>query len=428
MRAGLGLPPGIDDRALLVADLLVVPHPGFRVDRLTHAAEQAERGEIVILEPFVAPLDEGADGGRCGVENIDAVLLDDLPHAIRLGTIRHALIEEAGAAVGKNAVGDVAVAGDPADVGRTEVDILRLDIEVVLRRHVRAEQVARRGVQDALRLARAAAGVEDEKRVLAVENLGGAIGLDRAHFFMEPVIATERHGHFLLGALHHEDRLDFRAAFHRDIDILLHARGRAATETAVRRDDEFGTAIVRALLESLRAEAAENHAVGRTNTGAGEHGDNRLGDHRQIDHDAVALLDPVLLQHIGQKTHFTMQLGVGEGLDVARFAFENEGGLVAHRPDKMTIQAVDAGIDFATDEPLREGLLPGENLLPFLEPGQLLLGGLAPELIGIGERGLVHLLVLLEIAHERGLGKLRVGLEDALLLRQRFDVVGSNGR
>jgi hypothetical protein len=31
----LGLPPGVDDRRAIAADVLPVPHPGLRVDRLT---------------------------------------------------------------------------------------------------------------------------------------------------------------------------------------------------------------------------------------------------------------------------------------------------------------------------------------------------------------------------------------------------------
>ena len=42
-RAGLGLPPGVDDRAALAADHLVVPEPRLRVDRLTDRAEQPQR-------------------------------------------------------------------------------------------------------------------------------------------------------------------------------------------------------------------------------------------------------------------------------------------------------------------------------------------------------------------------------------------------
>ena len=34
--AGFGLPEGVHDGAFFVADILVVPHPGFRVDGLTH--------------------------------------------------------------------------------------------------------------------------------------------------------------------------------------------------------------------------------------------------------------------------------------------------------------------------------------------------------------------------------------------------------
>ena len=43
MRAGLGLPPGVDDRAALAADHLVVPEPGLRVDRLADRPEQPQR-------------------------------------------------------------------------------------------------------------------------------------------------------------------------------------------------------------------------------------------------------------------------------------------------------------------------------------------------------------------------------------------------
>ena len=42
-RAGLGLPPGVDDRAAVAADVLVVPDPRLGVDRLADRAEQAQR-------------------------------------------------------------------------------------------------------------------------------------------------------------------------------------------------------------------------------------------------------------------------------------------------------------------------------------------------------------------------------------------------
>ena len=41
-RPGLGLLPRIDNRTPTAADLLVIPHPCFRIDWFAHCAEQAE--------------------------------------------------------------------------------------------------------------------------------------------------------------------------------------------------------------------------------------------------------------------------------------------------------------------------------------------------------------------------------------------------
>src|SRR3984885_10079556 len=48
-RAGLGLPPGINDRAALAADHLVVPEPRLRVDRLPDRAQEFELGQVELL-------------------------------------------------------------------------------------------------------------------------------------------------------------------------------------------------------------------------------------------------------------------------------------------------------------------------------------------------------------------------------------------
>ena len=40
--AGFGLPPGVDNRAALAADMFVIPHPGLGIDRFTDGAEQAK--------------------------------------------------------------------------------------------------------------------------------------------------------------------------------------------------------------------------------------------------------------------------------------------------------------------------------------------------------------------------------------------------
>ena len=122
-RAGLRLPPGVDDRAASSADHLVVPEPGLRVDRLADRAEEAQGREVVALGDVGAPFDEGADRGRGGVEDGGPRLLGDLPPDPLVGIVRCPLPHHRGGTVGERAVDDVGVAGDPADVGGTPVDV-----------------------------------------------------------------------------------------------------------------------------------------------------------------------------------------------------------------------------------------------------------------------------------------------------------------
>ena len=77
--AGLGLPPGVDDRAAAVADDAVIPFPRLRIDRLADRAEQPQRGAAGLLHRLLARAHQRADRGRRGVEDIDLVLVDDVP-------------------------------------------------------------------------------------------------------------------------------------------------------------------------------------------------------------------------------------------------------------------------------------------------------------------------------------------------------------
>ena len=166
--AGLGLPPGVDDRAAVIADHAIIPFPGFGIDRLADRAEQAQRGARGLFHRLVARLHQRADRGRRGVEDIDLVLVDDLPEPRHRRIIRHAFEHQRGGAVGERAIDDVAVAGDPADVGGAPINVAVVIVEDVLMRHRRVDQIAGGGVQHALRLAGRARGVEDEQRILRV--------------------------------------------------------------------------------------------------------------------------------------------------------------------------------------------------------------------------------------------------------------------
>ena len=66
-----------------------------------------------------------------------------------------------GRAVGERPIDDIAVAGHPADVGGTPVDVAVLIVEDVLMRHRREHEIAAGGVQHTLRRAGRARGVEE---------------------------------------------------------------------------------------------------------------------------------------------------------------------------------------------------------------------------------------------------------------------------
>ena len=174
--AGLGLPPGVDDRAAVLADHVVVPLPRFRIDRLADGAEQAQRFARGLLHRAVAALHQRADRGRRGVDDVDLVLVAHFPEARGGRIVRHALEHQRDGAVGERAIDDVAVAGDPADVGGAPVDVAVVIVEHVLMRDRRVDQIAAGGVQHALRLAGRARGVEDEQRILGAHLLARAVG------------------------------------------------------------------------------------------------------------------------------------------------------------------------------------------------------------------------------------------------------------
>ena len=219
---GLGLPPGVDHRAALAADVLEVPHPGLRVDRLADRAQQAQGRQVMAGRVLVAPLHEGADGGGGGVEDRRLVALDDRPPPLLVGEVGRPLVHDRRRPVGEWAVDDVGVPRHPADVGGAPEDVgLRMDVEdePVGRRHPR--QVAAGRVQDALRLPRRPGRVEDVERILRVHLLGGAGGLLAIEGLVVPDVALGVRGHLLAGAPDDDDVADRGALRHRRVRVLL---------------------------------------------------------------------------------------------------------------------------------------------------------------------------------------------------------------
>ena len=430
--AGLGLPPGIHHRAAVAADHIPIPHPGLGIDRLAHRAEDAQGAHVVLVGHLTAALHESPDRRGRRVKDRAAVLLDHLPEGTRLGGTGRTLIHHCGGAIGKGAVDDVAVAGDPAHIGRAPVDVVVLDVEDPLEGEVGPEVVAGGGVHHPLGLAGGAGGIEHKQPVLAGHRLGRAVGALGLHQPVPPVVAALLHGAVATGTIqpaHHQHGLHTRSPA-LGAESLVHRRLErhrlVLAEAAIGGDHGLGLAIDQPVAQGIGREAPEHHRVGGADAGAGQHGNGRLRHHRHIEGHQIALADPQRLERVGGPANLSMQLAVAEGARVARFALPDQGRLLGAGTVEVAVEAVEAQVGGAALKPAGEGrIAPVEHRVEGREPVQLLAGEIAPEAVGIGLRPAAELPVSLHRA-DAGTGRQGGGRhEQPLFLQHRLDRHGS---
>ena len=99
-----------------------------------------------------------------------------------------------------------------------------------------------------------------------------------------------------------------------------------------------------------------------------EHRDRELGNHSEVDGDAVALRDTERLERVGDALRLGEHVGVGEDARVARLTLPVERDLVAMARRDVTVEAVVRDVQASTDEPLRKRQIPVEDRRPFLVP------------------------------------------------------------
>src|ERR1700733_8221492 len=110
---------------------------------------------------------------------------------------------------------------DPADIGRTPVHIIILEIEDQLAGVVRAHTVATGRVNQPLRLSSRPGGIEDVERVLCIEWLCRTLRCSLLHQVVPPEIAPGLHLHFAACPPVDDDLLHAGALRERLIDHLL---------------------------------------------------------------------------------------------------------------------------------------------------------------------------------------------------------------
>ncbi|MCY1293976.1 hypothetical protein D9M70_432540 [compost metagenome] len=349
---------------------------------------------------------------------------DHVPEAAGIRISRHAFEHHLRGAGGQRSVGDVGVAGDPADVGGTPEQVVWLDVEGPLHRHQRPQQIAAGAVLHALGLAGGTGGVEHEQRVLGADRFGfagvGLVGAD----VVEPAVAALGPADIAAGAAVDDHVFDGLAAAQRQriVGDGLQRQRLAAAHLLVGGDQRHRAHVDQPLLQRLGGEAAEHHRVRRPQARAGLHRGHALDRHRHVDHDPVALPDAERLQAVGQAAHLGVQFTVGDTRHGAVVGLEHDRDLVGVAVFKVAVQAVVGGIELAVLEPLverrialvqhlGEGLVPVQQLTCVARPEAFVVafGFLAQRAVG------VH-------AGNRGLAGERLGrVEHAVLLHHRFD-------
>src|SRR5437016_13748434 len=158
--------------------------------------------------PIIAPANECPDRRRSGVENVDAILFDDLPEAIGLWPVRRAFIHNGRRPIGQRTINNVTVTGDPADIRGAPKNIFIANVEDVLGGRVNADQITACGVQDSFRFPSRAARIEKVERMLAIEWCRRAVCVDVLQFPMPPDIAAFFHVDVASGPAKNDYTLD----------------------------------------------------------------------------------------------------------------------------------------------------------------------------------------------------------------------------
>ena len=109
-----------------------------------------------------------------------------------------------------------------------------------------------------------------------------------------------------IGPLNHNIGFHTRARLDCLIGVLFGRNGLGTSKGPVTGDQNLCFTVLDPVTKGVCGESTEYDAVDGPNPRAGQHGNRKFGNHRQINRHPVALLDPFFLEHICELTHLFM--------------------------------------------------------------------------------------------------------------------------
>lgn len=126
----------------------------------------------------------------------------------------------------------------------TSKAIIGMNVKDILQGESSAEKVSGGRVDNTLRLAGRAGGIQDEERVLGRHRLRRAVRRNLGALFVPPDISTLLHRNFCASPSKDENMLGDRALLQRSVDDSLGCDCLSASFGLVGRDENLGLAVI----------------------------------------------------------------------------------------------------------------------------------------------------------------------------------------
>ena len=178
----------------------------------------------------------------------------------------------------------------------------------------------------------------------------------------------------------------------REIEQRLVLDDPARLDAAARGENDLRLSVVDTGRELLGGEAAKHHRMHGAYARAGEHSDDRLGNHRHVNQHPVARRHSELVEHGAERRRLVEKFAVGEGaFGPGDGAVVIERDLLAATGLDVPIKRVEAGVAARVGKPVAVDACVGiENALRGLYPRDLA-RRLRPEALRIGAPAIIGL-------------------------------------